>query len=118
MIDDRPEKLSAHEVAVWLRRHPSFLGQFPDLAASLVVPKEDGKTATLSSYQLETLPRVPTGEGMVMNVSRDDPDRCGWMEATPRTKARICRSIPCPPRARGVNGEIGDFNRDGATASG
>jgi uncharacterized protein len=55
MIDDRPEKLSAHEVAVWLRRHPSFLGQFPDLAASLVVPKEDGKTATLSSYQLEIL---------------------------------------------------------------
>ena len=55
MIDDRPEKLSAHGVAVWLRRHPSFLGQFPDLAASLVVPKEDGKTATLSSYQLEIL---------------------------------------------------------------
>jgi len=55
MIDDKPEKLSAHEVAVWLRRHPSFLGQFPDLAASLVVPKEDGKTATLSSYQLEIL---------------------------------------------------------------
>ena len=32
-----------------------LLGQFPDLAASLVVPKEDGKTATLSSYQLEIL---------------------------------------------------------------
>lgn len=55
MIDDKPEKLSAHEVAVWLRRHPSFLGQFPDLAASLVVPKDDGKTASLSSYQLEIL---------------------------------------------------------------
>ncbi len=55
MIDDRPEKLSAHEVAVWLRRHPNFLGQFPDLATSLVVPREDGKTASLSSYQLEIL---------------------------------------------------------------
>jgi uncharacterized protein YigA (DUF484 family) len=55
MIDERPEKLSAHEVAVWLRRHPNFLGQFPDLAMSLVVPKDDGKTATLSSYQLEIL---------------------------------------------------------------
>ena len=55
MNDDRAEKLSAHEVAVWLRRHPSFLGQFPDLALSLVVPKEDGKTAALSSYQLEIL---------------------------------------------------------------
>jgi uncharacterized protein len=55
MIDDRPEKLSAHEVAVWLRRHPNFLGQFPDLALSLVVPREEGKTAALSSYQLEIL---------------------------------------------------------------
>ena len=55
MIDDRPEKLSPHEVAVWLRRHPDFLGQFPDLALSLVVPKEDGRTAALSSYQLEIL---------------------------------------------------------------
>ena len=55
MLDERPEKLSAHEVAVWLRRHPDFLGQFPDLAMSLTVPKEDGKTATLSSYQLEIL---------------------------------------------------------------
>ncbi len=55
MIDERPEKLSAHEVAVWLRRHPNFLGQFPDLAVSLVVPKEEGKTAALSTYQLEIL---------------------------------------------------------------
>ena len=46
MIDDRPEKLSPHEVAVWLRRHPDFLGQFPDLAVSLVVPKEDGRAAS------------------------------------------------------------------------
>lgn len=55
MIDDRPEKLSPHEVAVWLRRHPDFLAQFPDLALSLVVPREDGRTASLSSYQLEIL---------------------------------------------------------------
>jgi uncharacterized protein YigA (DUF484 family) len=55
MIDDKTEKLSAHEVAVWLRRHPNFLGQFPDLAISMIVPKEDGKTASLSSYQLEIL---------------------------------------------------------------
>ena len=55
MIDEKSEKLSAHEVAVWLRRHPNFLGQFPDLAISLVVPKEEGKTAALSTYQLEIL---------------------------------------------------------------
>ena len=49
------EKLGAHEVAAWLRRHPQFLKQFPDLAVSLVVPREDGPAASLASYQLEVL---------------------------------------------------------------
>lgn len=49
------EKLGAHEVAAWLRRHPQFLKQFPDLAISLVVPREDGPAASLASYQLEVL---------------------------------------------------------------
>ena len=49
------EKLGAHEVATWLRRHPSFLQQFPDLALTLVVPREQGSAASLASYQLEVL---------------------------------------------------------------
>ena len=49
------EKLGAHEVAAWLRRQPKFLQQFPDLALSLVVPREDGPAASLASYQLEVL---------------------------------------------------------------
>jgi len=49
------ETLSAHEVAAWLRRHPKFLQQFPDLALSLVVPREDGPAASLAGYQLEVL---------------------------------------------------------------
>ena len=49
------EKLGAHEVAAWLRRHPQFLKQFPDLAVSLVVPREEGPAASLASYQLEVL---------------------------------------------------------------
>ena len=49
------EKLGAHEVAVWLRRHPTFLQQFPDLALTLVVPREQGSAASLASYQLEIL---------------------------------------------------------------
>src|SRR6476469_6564832 len=52
---DTTEKLGAHEVAAWLRRHPTFLKQFPDLAASLVVPRESGPAASLASYQLEVL---------------------------------------------------------------
>ena len=50
-----PDKLGAHEVAAWLRRQPKFLQQFPDLALSLVVPREDGPAASLASYQLEVL---------------------------------------------------------------
>ncbi len=49
------EKLGAHEVAAWLRRHPTFLKQFPDLALSLIVPREEGHASSLASYQLEVL---------------------------------------------------------------
>lgn len=54
-MSDTTEKLGAHEVATWLRRHPSFLQQFPDLALTLVVPREEGPAASLASYQLEVL---------------------------------------------------------------
>lgn len=54
-FNDTTEKLGAHEVAAWLRRHPTFLQQFPDLALTLVVPRENGPTASLASYQLEIL---------------------------------------------------------------
>ncbi|WP_285446613.1 DUF484 family protein [Xanthomonas sp. fls2-241-TYG-148] len=49
------DKLGAHDVANWLRRHPTFLKQFPDLALSLLVPRDDGPTASLATYQLEVL---------------------------------------------------------------
>jgi len=52
---DSTEKLGAHEVAAWLRRHPTFLKQFPDLALSLVVPRDEGPASSLASYQLEVL---------------------------------------------------------------
>src|SRR4249919_1225531 len=54
-MTDITEKLGAHEVAAWLRRHPKFLQQFPDLAISMVVPREDGPAASLASYQLDVL---------------------------------------------------------------
>lgn len=61
-MTDRPagamyekDKLGAHEIAAWLRRHPNFLQQFPDLATSLVVPREQGPAASLASYQLDIL---------------------------------------------------------------
>lgn len=54
-MNEPTEKLSAHEVAAWLRRHPQFLKQFPDLSLSLVVPREEGPAASLASYQLEVL---------------------------------------------------------------
>ena len=54
-MTDSTEKLAGHEVAAWLRRHPGFLKQFPDLALTLVVPRDDGPTASLASYQLDVL---------------------------------------------------------------
>ena len=55
MSDGINEALSAHQVAAWLRRHPRFLQQYPDIAVSLELPKESGKTASLASYQLDVL---------------------------------------------------------------
>lgn len=47
--------LDAMEVASYLRRHPEFLGAFPDLALALVLPREHGQAASLASYQLDVL---------------------------------------------------------------
>ena len=54
-FDKGAEKLGAHEIAAWLRRHPAFLQQFPDRALTMVVPRENGPAASLASYQLEVL---------------------------------------------------------------
>ncbi|MCE7032069.1 DUF484 family protein [Lysobacter sp. GX 14042] len=54
-MSETTDTLGAHEVAAWLRRHPRFLQQFPDLALTLEVPRENGQAASLASYQLEVL---------------------------------------------------------------
>ncbi|MBS0582280.1 MAG: DUF484 family protein [Proteobacteria bacterium] len=43
------------EVASYLRRHPAFLHDYPDLALTLLPPREEGKTTSLASYQLDVL---------------------------------------------------------------
>jgi len=47
--------LTAMEVASYLRRHPEILRDFPDLALTLHVPREQGASTSLASYQLEVL---------------------------------------------------------------
>jgi len=55
MSEPAATRTTAHEVAVFLRRHPRFLRDYPDIALSLMVPREDGSTTSLTSYQLEVL---------------------------------------------------------------
>lgn len=55
LAGDRPERMSAHEVATYLRRHSDFLTHYPDIAQSLLVPRENGPAASLASYQLDVL---------------------------------------------------------------
>ncbi|GLQ97952.1 DUF484 family protein [Dyella mobilis] len=52
LLDDT---IKASDVAAYLRQHPTFLADYPDLAASLTVPREQGAVASLAAYQLETL---------------------------------------------------------------
>lgn len=47
--------LEAMDVADYLRRHPKFLKDFPDIAQELVIPREHGPAASLTAYQLEAL---------------------------------------------------------------
>ena len=46
---------SSDEVASYLRRHPDFLRDFPDLALALTLPRQQGPTTSLAGYQLEVL---------------------------------------------------------------
>jgi UDP-N-acetylmuramoylalanine--D-glutamate ligase len=46
-----------------------------------------------SSYQLETLPRVRTDVGMIINVTPDHLDRYASMDAYARTKARVFEGL-------------------------
>jgi uncharacterized protein YigA (DUF484 family) len=47
--------ISAHQVAAFLRRHPEFLGQYPDIALTLVLPRQNREASSLASYQLDVL---------------------------------------------------------------
>lgn len=49
------QSLEAMDVAEYLRQHPRFLENFPDLAEHLILPREQGPAASLAAYQIETL---------------------------------------------------------------
>ena len=55
MSESTSERIGPTEVAAYLRRHPRFLRDYPDLALSLNLPREEGGTASLASYQLDVL---------------------------------------------------------------
>ena len=46
---------SPTDVASFLRRHPEFLSEYPDIALTLMVPRDQGATTSLASYPLEAL---------------------------------------------------------------
>lgn len=49
------ETINPMEVASFLRRHPEFLVDYPDLALVLRLPREQGSASSLASYQMEVL---------------------------------------------------------------
>ncbi|GAB2573140.1 DUF484 family protein [Dyella jejuensis] len=52
LLDDT---LKAGDVAAYLRRHPGFLSDYPELATLLTLPREQGAVASLAAYQLQAL---------------------------------------------------------------
>jgi uncharacterized protein YigA (DUF484 family) len=49
------DSIDAGTVAAYLKQHPSFLNDYPELAAQLTMPREQGAVASLASYQLQQL---------------------------------------------------------------
>lgn len=49
------ETIQASDVAAYLRRHPGFLGDYPELATLLTLPRGEGSVASLATYQLQVL---------------------------------------------------------------
>lgn len=47
--------LNASDVAAYLRQHPQFLNEFPELAAQLTMPRAQGAVTSLAMYQLQGL---------------------------------------------------------------
>lgn len=52
LLDDATQ---ARVVAAYLKNHPGFLSDYPDLAARLTVQRQDGPVASLAVYQLQSL---------------------------------------------------------------
>jgi uncharacterized protein len=52
LLDDATQ---ARVVAAYLKRHPEFLSEYPELAAQLTMPREQGPVASLAAYQLHSL---------------------------------------------------------------
>ncbi|HZX71949.1 MAG TPA: DUF484 family protein [Rhodanobacter sp.] len=54
LLDDATQ---ARVVAAYLKRHPEFLSEYPELAAKLTMPprEQDGAVASLAVYQMQSL---------------------------------------------------------------
>lgn len=46
---------NASDVAAYLRQHPQFLNEYPELAAQLTMPRAQGAVTSLAMYQLQGL---------------------------------------------------------------
>ncbi|HET6433979.1 DUF484 family protein [Dyella sp.] len=55
MTDTVTDSLDAGQVAAYLREHPQFLSDYPELAAKLTLPREQGAAASLAVYQVQSL---------------------------------------------------------------
>ena len=52
LLDDATQ---ARVVAAYLKHHPEFLSEYPELAAKLTMPREQGPVSSLAIYQLHSL---------------------------------------------------------------
>ena len=101
MMKSRPDRLARARDDLHRQAHAVRVAAAPLVGAPVGVRREElVDEVALGAHHLDAV---------VARLAR---------ERAQRTKARICRSTPRAESARGVNGEIGDLRREGATASG
>jgi uncharacterized protein YigA (DUF484 family) len=53
--DQRETAITAEAVADYLRRHPDFFGEYPDLLEEIIIPHDSGKAVSLIERQVSIL---------------------------------------------------------------
>jgi uncharacterized protein YigA (DUF484 family) len=114
MTERTIDGLTAPDVAAYLAQHPHFLSDYPALAASLVLPREHGPTASLAVYQIQHLrERNAELERRLTELASIAADNEKLMQRVHSLTVALLRATSFETTARSVVARLGeDFHTE------